>query len=633
MTVMEIVIAAGFFMMLVFHANHNFLNYLVHNSDALNAASLTVFWKMAIAPGLITFAFFIAAARIGRRWMPSVMRLPLAIGLLYGIFGECCFLAGIAGAPLINAACITLSVLVIFGLLQIYRSPITPWPLLPRVSWRAAILAGALIYALWHTFVLALASPLEWDVLAYHLALPKLYVQANHIVPVSWMIHSHWPHLSELLYVLPIYSHADQIAALLHWSACVAWLIAIYALCKDVVGRRVAWIAVLLVSMQPVFLRFAGTAHSDGIWSLFHFLSACAIWRWKTKGDSSQLLLAGVFGGLAASCKLIGLPLATLLACWIGWNSNSGERTRNFFRFLIPTGLIVFPWYLWTAFHTGNPFWPFFSRWLGGTGAALIERAYVQVNVRPWGEFAHFAGRYQPLFLVGPFLASWMVLMFRRRAFPPLVTFLLFPAPFFIFLFFWQNEFWRFMLPIYPGFCIAVAYGIETMWREEYIWKACACALLATACSGLLKASENNALFEIAGIQHFFAPAPTVQSAYLEKSLDIYRVSMMANVHLSATDKVLLFGDLRGYYLDVPYEWGDPVNQAQIVYGPLKTGNELKKTLRARGVTCILVNEAPVFYHTYPQYYEHAWALIRELTATGQLIARDGPIALYRVLQ
>ena len=51
------------------------------------------------------------------------------------------------------------------------------------------------------------------------------------------MIQSHWPHLAELLYVLPIYLHADM-AALLHVGK-LLWLAAFYAACRETLDA--AW--------------------------------------------------------------------------------------------------------------------------------------------------------------------------------------------------------------------------------------------------------------------------------------------------------------------------------------------------------------------------------------------------------
>ena len=266
------------------------------------------------------------------------------------------------------------------------------------------------------------------------------------------------------------------------------------------------------------------------------------------------------------------------------------------------------------------------------TQARVIEYAYIQTNLWRTGEFMDRVGRYHPFLLILPFLGAWAALAVQRRAFPAFVKFLLFPAPFVLLLFFRQGEFWRFMLPLYPGFCAAIAYGAALLWQGNAGARLIALLLMGTAAAGICGVSENNALFEVAGVQHFFDSGKTVRDGYLTKSLDIYRISAAANDLLLPTDKVLLFGDLRGYYLNCSYLWGDPVNQATINYSAMDTADDLAGALRREGVTHLLVNEGPLFYRSYPEFYGKAWMLIRALVAArGKRLAQDGPIALYRL--
>jgi len=59
------------------------------------------------------------------------------------------------------------------------------------------------------------------------------------------------------------------------------------------------------------------------------------------------------------------------------------------------------------------------------------------------------------------------------------------------------------------------------------------------------------------GIHSMENPILSPRSAYLSKVLEIYPGCFDGDQKLAMTDKVLLFREMRGYYLDIPFIWGD----------------------------------------------------------------------------
>ncbi len=143
-----------------------------------------------------------------------------AFGLGLGAVGTLLFFAGLAGAMNAAAVVVVMVLAAAAAAPELYRV----LPGLPRYGRGAAgwkgLLAGVLAYAAWHVLVLALAPPAGWDVTAYHLALPKIYVRDGVIRTIPWLLHSHWPHLMEVLYALPLLAGFDQAAGLLHAVVC-----------------------------------------------------------------------------------------------------------------------------------------------------------------------------------------------------------------------------------------------------------------------------------------------------------------------------------------------------------------------------------------------------------------------------
>lgn len=63
----------------------------------------------------------------------------------------------------------------------------------PRPGRIEALAAGLLAFAVFHLLVVSIAPPAAWDVRAYHLALPELYLRSGRMIEVPWLMHSHWP--------------------------------------------------------------------------------------------------------------------------------------------------------------------------------------------------------------------------------------------------------------------------------------------------------------------------------------------------------------------------------------------------------------------------------------------------------
>src|SRR5262249_42540158 len=127
-----------------------------------------------------------------------------------------------------------------------FRIPVVSWPI-----WKTGC-AAVLACAAWHVLVAALASPTDWDVLAYHLAVPKLYYSHGGVLEIPWLLHSHWPHLMETLYVIPLDLGRDNVAALIHAGACAALVSAVFAAAYEEWGGLAAWTSAALLAAQPV---------------------------------------------------------------------------------------------------------------------------------------------------------------------------------------------------------------------------------------------------------------------------------------------------------------------------------------------------------------------------------------------
>jgi hypothetical protein len=124
------------------------------------------------------------------------------------------------------------------------------------------------------------------------------------------------------------------------------------------------------------------------------------------------------------------------------------------------------------------------------------------------------------------------------------------------------------------------------------------------------------------------------REAFLMSTMPRYSFFKEVSRRLLSSDKVFIVGDILGYYLDVPYQWGDPLNQGVINYDSFDRGEQLAAALKAQNITHIYCNRSVPGYFDNPRYYTpHTLAIIEDLLAHhAKLILTEGPCNLFRLL-
>lgn len=496
----------------------------------------------------------------------------------------------------------------------------------PRFS---ALCLASLLYALSHACVRAAAPPTDWDCLAYHLALPKIYLTRGAVVEIPWMLHSHWPHLMETLYGAALGAGRDGAAALAHAGLCAAW-VALVGLTASEWGEADGWLAAAVAAAQPVALSLSGLPHSDGAWAFFHLAAAAALWRWAASRRTAWLWAGALLAGAAVACKLLGL---LALPVWLLWAWRRGGA-RAALGFAACSGLFVAPWLLKAWLGAGNPIWPLLPGLLHGRwGGPAIAAAYVRLNEwRAWPPADELL-RYGPLSLAAPAAAAALVAAARRRRWPAWLVFLWLPAPVFAAALWRHHEGWRFLLPLFPALATTIAWQARELSARGRAGRAAALVLAAFAVWPVVGVSQSNELFAVLALRSRATPDADPRQLYLSRSLDHYDAMRRFSRELAGTGaRVLLFREIRGYYLDVDYLWGDPYNQGLIVYRALATPQDLTRRLAALGVTHVLVNGGLGMYAPGSGYYdERTLALMDGALARDPAPRRVGPLSLHRL--
>ncbi len=255
--------------------------------------------------------------------------------------------------------------------------------------------------SLWHT------EGNGYDVLEYHLQLPKQYLASNSIMPVTGNIYSYLPLNIEMLYMLvgslgKIALPPADLYELVYGSQMLNVLItlltaAAIAIAVPGISRRSRLLAALAYLAIPWTLVTGSLAYNDGGACLFGVLALAAVLHapWhkalavggqpqcencagaagianstspRLSDSAITCLLTGILLGLAVGCKMtagvmFALPVAAILLAGRHWKK------------LLVTSLVALalysPWMIrsMAATHTskslGNPVFPLFAQTLG----------------------------------------------------------------------------------------------------------------------------------------------------------------------------------------------------------------------------------------------------------------------------
>jgi len=468
----------------------------------------------------------------------------------------------------------------------------------------------------------ALAPPIgdDWDSLAYHLAIPKLYLKHHGIYYVQFASHSNFPFLWEMLYTLGLAFGSISLAKLFHFMAWLMLIGASWHFTNRHFGRKTAVTAILILAAVPICTWEASTAYVDNAAALFVLLSVYAAVNFRSTFDKRWIYSAGILAGFAAGVKMTALVIIPILAAWIILSpQNSKQRRFELGKAAIFAAAAVItaaPWYIKSIIYTGNPFYPFFYEIFGGRNwtaeAAAIYRAdqlkfglgrdSAALLMLPWNlafrftRFVDFGARIGtdvfelPAFTgntlayissTGPiFLAALPAVAFgavKKGLHRPLM--ITAGALGIVWFFSMQNA--RYLMPVIALLAPLTAETCRLAGlRKAITWTAAAAAFFSLI------------IFVI-----FIIPSMPVSIGlekpqdYLTKYSNIYRASRFINEEAPPRTKVALLGETRGFYIEREYIWADPSNNPLVPSEIEKDPAALADWLRTSGISYLLINQ------------------------------------------
>ncbi len=373
------------FVMVAYAATHK-----PFDATFLLAFSLAL-WRVALAAGTLA-----VAGGVGRRLLgdldddlapPTRLAFQAALGL--GLLGLGVFALGVVGLwhPLALAAALLLT-----GLLV--RREIVRWgrdwrglrPLWEGGGALGRALALGSAFLLLCTLTTALAPPLKWDALTYHLTLPRAYLLAGRLVYVPEIMHWGMPQQTEMLYTLAMALGGAEAAATLGWAIGALTLVGLLGFAAQRLSPRAAWVTLAALLAGGTLSASLAWAYVEWPLMLYGLATLIALVRWREGHTRRALLLAGLFGGFALATKYTAGMLFLFGAALTLWDALSRRRSlRGAFgdaaRFLGLGALVAAPYLAKNALATGSPFYPL----LFPAGAMDSFRLEYYQGGAPWG--------------------------------------------------------------------------------------------------------------------------------------------------------------------------------------------------------------------------------------------------------
>ncbi|MBL8049262.1 MAG: hypothetical protein JNJ45_11345 [Chthonomonas sp.] len=260
----------------------------------------------------------------------------------------------------------TLCLPAIVGLAMLVK-PLQGWRPKPGI-WSLVALVG-LIFGV--VSAMSLPTSLEWDTLAYHFAVPKLWLKADATAYIPFIHHSNFPFTIDSLFMVGLSANQEPMARAFTVAIPVLGAITISGL----LARRghasaTPWVLLLALGM-PVMFSQLGTGYIDlshgvyfGLGAVYGLLSLTEESpTWAVAG----LLLGGALGskttGMLAGVGLVAVALVLGLGRRGQPGAARGLALAAGIALLISGG-----WFVRNVVNTGNPVYPFFYSSLGGRG-------------------------------------------------------------------------------------------------------------------------------------------------------------------------------------------------------------------------------------------------------------------------
>ena len=499
---------------------------------------------------------------------------------------------------------------------------------LPKLNLHGGLTLGVVFLVVLTTGIAAAAPPgtLEWDTLSYHFAVPKAWLRAGRIYFIPYDHHSNFPFTMQLGYMAMLSAGSEAAAKWLHTLCGLGLTVSVYTTTRRLLpsAKTAPLIAVLVLLGTPMVFWEMTVAYVDVATTLFAWMSLSILLLLSSTEEQESPSVPQRMKLLVLSAVLMGCALGTKMTVLLFWGMIIvGMLAYGFFvrrkqlEIAIKHAglwggialLVGSPWYIKTWFYTGSPVYPYFygifggrywtsehaARYAADQAAFGLGKKPVDALLAPWNlvneallvgqrpwiftEYVQFG--LAPTVVIGLVALLWIRPKLRYEAIEILMFGLGIGASWFVLM---QQT--RYLLPGLPcaavGCALAFA-GARKSFKVTFAAVSVIC-LLWTLSLGIPLASDGWST--IVGEK-------SRQDQVTRRLGPLAQASFWINENTSRSAKVVLFDEVRGYYIDREVLWGEPNHANELL--PWKTYSDsvaLATDLKRRGFTTILINTA-----------------------------------------
>lgn len=460
--------------------------------------------------------------------------------------------------------------------------------------------------------VIAPSTMQDWDSIAYHLAVPKLWLEAGKIDVIPFIHQSNFPFAVDSLYMLVMKWGGHAGAKMFVWLYTLIGAVTIFGLARQRYGQRAGWWASLAFTTVPIVLWQSGTSYIDVAHGLYAGLGLIFACWWIESDDSKHAWLSAILLSFAAGTKYTGLQTIAVagLVALVGAILLK-RNLKPVFIIGLASLALASPWYIKNFVWKDNPVFPFFYSKLGGKdwdqrraeiytneqnsfgvgreappagsiqpqrlGHSIIGLAYQPGRyVNP----AQTIGRGDPLGAIGiAIIGALMLGMFagQRGKFERAV---IGGVLFSLLIWFVLTQQSRYIVTL--AVPLALIAGQLTT-RKQFAPLMGGLAVIQAAFSLYLLHSNRFA------DQMQVVTGKVTPEEFQARGIPLYEPAQEIN-KLGKNVKVALYDEVFGYVLDVPYVWANPGHSTTIPYDEMQTGVDFAEGMKKLGFTHVLVN-------------------------------------------
>jgi hypothetical protein len=366
--------------------------YVSHKpfTPAIAIRMAEIFWNTGAALAVWCLAGGLGYKVLGKLNIPALEGFSIQSALGLGLLGTAWLVIGASlGFGWIQGLVLASGLaLLLFKDIRCWLQQLGDLKLLWNRSGRLGkFLGGEILLILLATMTIAMAPPVKFDALVYHLKLPELYLDHGSFFYVPEIMFWGMPQIGEMLFTWAISIGGYPAAAILGWLSGLAAMVGLFGLIQDNLGLQAAWGGLASLLAGFTLASSLSWGYVDWLAILFGTAFLIGMQLWVCQKTPGALWISGTFAGMALATKYtagILLIAGTVLIIWnVTRRGLLTEAVRPVFQFLA-TALVIFsPWLIKNFLATGSPIYPFIFT----AGAMDQIRLDSYQGGLPWGSW------------------------------------------------------------------------------------------------------------------------------------------------------------------------------------------------------------------------------------------------------